>query len=59
MDTIKTAKIELTLKNGQKIKLEKFGKDLIMTDVPYGFSKEDEEYISLKKSLFSILFGRG
>lgn len=37
-------------KNGDKITLHKFGKELICTDVPFGF-KKDENYINLKKQI--------
>lgn len=49
-------KIHVKLRDGVRLKLEKFGQDLICIDPVYGFNKEREDYINLKKELFLLLF---
>lgn len=44
----------ITYKDGNKITLHKFGKKLILIDVPYGF-KKDENYINLKKQILKCI----
>lgn len=51
------AKIEITLKDGTILKMERFGDTFVMVDVPERFDKQGKEYIELKKGLFNVIFG--